>query len=121
MQSRARRLPMACVTKTRSFQTMGDELPGSGSSRRQRTFLFVDHVIGKSISSVAPFWFGPRHWGQLLARTVIDAKKSRRSGVMDARVEEDRIFPSGIWKRVGKRVGIVIALQCLPEQNRCMD
>src|SRR5438874_1193672 len=68
----ARRLPIACVTKTRSSQTIGEEFPGPGNFTRQ-TMLFVAlHEIGKSFSSVSPFPCGPRHCGQFDAETPID-------------------------------------------------
>src|SRR3954469_11238557 len=60
----ARRFPIACVTKTRSFQTIGEEFPASGSATRQTTLFVALHEIGAPSSSVAPFMFGPRHCGQ---------------------------------------------------------
>src|SRR6266566_5681005 len=59
-----RRSPTACVTNTRSPQTIGVELPGSGREIRHLTFSLVLHFTGRSFSSVMPVPSGPRHAGQ---------------------------------------------------------
>src|SRR5436190_17294407 len=61
---------MACETKTRSPQTMGDEFPRPGRSTRQRTFSLVPHLRGKLFSVETPVPSGPRQPGQLLAEAV---------------------------------------------------
>src|SRR4030095_5803959 len=62
-----RRFSMACVMKIRSFQTIGVELPRSGSATRQRTFSFVLQRKGRFVSRQIPLPSAPRHAGQLPA------------------------------------------------------
>src|SRR6187399_2212720 len=50
---------IACVMKTRSRQTIGDELPRSGSGTFQRTFSVALHRTGRLVSSVTPEPLGP--------------------------------------------------------------
>src|SRR6185436_2468416 len=57
------RLPIACVTRTRSPQTIGEEFPASGNSTLQITLFVALHEIGIFLSSVEPFPSGPRHAG----------------------------------------------------------
>src|SRR5262245_58616751 len=56
---------MACVTKTRSPQTIGVELPRSGKGVFQRTFSVAVQRIGKFFSDETPVPVGPRHAVQL--------------------------------------------------------
>src|SRR5690349_20224712 len=63
-QITVRRLPTAWVTKTRSPQTLGEELPRSGKSTRQRTFSEVLQVCGRFSSDATPVPVGPRQPGQ---------------------------------------------------------
>src|SRR5213080_4915429 len=58
---------LAWVTKTRSPQTTGDELPSSGSGAFQRTFSVALHFSGASVSGERPSPVGPRQPGQLAA------------------------------------------------------
>ena len=58
---------MACVMKICSFQTIGVELPRSGSATRQRTFSFVLQRNGRFVSRQIPLPSAPRHAGQLPA------------------------------------------------------
>ena len=66
----------AWVIKTRLSQTMGVELPRSGSGMRQRTFWFVPHRSGRSWAGAIPFPEGPRHAGQLAANAGMADKAS---------------------------------------------
>ena len=59
-----RRSPTGCVTKMRSPQTMGVELPASGSGTRQRTFSSLLHFTGRFFSVEMPSAFAPRQAGQ---------------------------------------------------------
>src|SRR5262245_14308965 len=65
-----RRFSMVCVMKIRSFQTIGVELPRSGSATRQRTFSFVLQRKGRFASRQIPLPSAPRHAGQLPASAV---------------------------------------------------
>src|SRR4051794_13036250 len=65
---------MAWVMNTRSFQMIGVEFPRSGRGARQRTFWFVLQFSGSFFSEVTPVPRGPRHWGQLAAWPVGDAR-----------------------------------------------
>src|SRR5262245_22949169 len=64
-----RRLPFsrACVRKTRSPQTMGEELPPSGKGVFQRMFSVALHLTGRFFSGECPCPSGPRQAGQLPA------------------------------------------------------
>src|SRR5262245_45716828 len=62
-----RRFWMAWVMKIRSLQTIGVELPRSGSATRQRTFSFVLQRKGRFVSRQIPLPSAPRHAGQLSA------------------------------------------------------
>src|SRR5262249_29792311 len=62
-----RRFSTAWVMKICSFQTIGVELPRSGSVTRQRTFSFVLHRKGRLASRQIPLPFAPRQAGQLSA------------------------------------------------------
>src|SRR5262245_59806188 len=62
-----RRFSMAWVMKTCSFQTIGVELPRSGSATRQRTFSFVLQRKGRFVLRQIPLPSAPRHAGQLSA------------------------------------------------------
>jgi hypothetical protein len=55
---------MACVTKTRSPQAMGEELQGPGSWTRHRTFSVAPHLTGRFFSEDTPVPSGPRQPGQ---------------------------------------------------------
>src|SRR5687768_4059512 len=57
----------ACVTKTRSPHTIGEELPRSGNATRQCTFSLVLHFTGKFFSDDIPALLGPRQPGQFAA------------------------------------------------------
>ena len=61
--------------KMRSPQTIGVELPRSGSGTRQRTFSFVVQCSGKFFSVQTPVPKGPRHADQLSARAQIDISR----------------------------------------------
>src|SRR5262245_19427944 len=80
MQSRTRSLPSALVRKMRSPQMTGVEsaMPGIGSF--QTMFFFSLHSTGSLVSLQMPSLVGPRHCGQLSARTF---------AVLE-RVKEDR-------------------------------
>jgi hypothetical protein len=57
-------LSSADVTNTRSFDTAGLELPGSGSGDFHRTFRSAAHDSGGAASGEQPVWAGPRKHGQ---------------------------------------------------------
>src|SRR3954469_18501803 len=95
----ARRFPIACVTKTRSFQTIGEEFPASGSATRQTTLFVALHEIGAPSSPVAPFRFGPRHCGQscCLQKPLMAPQRSKMKNcirdLMARRLADLAIFP----------------------------
>src|SRR5262245_27840431 len=62
-----RRVSTVWVMKICSFQTIGVELPRSGSATRQRTFSFVLQRKGRFVSRQIPLPSAPRHAGQLSA------------------------------------------------------
>src|SRR6059036_2169263 len=66
-QITVRRFLMAWVMKICSFQTIGVELPRSGSATRQRTFSSVLQRKGRFVSRQIPLPSAPRHAGQLSA------------------------------------------------------
>src|SRR5262245_10489342 len=81
-------LSAAWVMKTRSPQTIGEELPPSGSATFQRTFSFAPHLSGASVSDEWPLPCGPRHAGQLSASAEGERQRSapragRRRGMTD--------------------------------------
>src|ERR1041384_1736919 len=69
-------LSLACVMKTRLPQTMGVELPRSGSGVRQRTFSLVVQCVGRPFSEQTPMPAGPRHWGQFSAEAGDTARRA---------------------------------------------
>ena len=82
-----RRLATGWVRKMRSPQTMGVELPGSGSGMRQRTFSVLLQFKGRFFSVEMPSAFAPRQAGQLAAqagraavsKTAEKEREARRS------------------------------------------
>src|ERR1044072_9373283 len=82
----ARRFPIACVTKTRSFQTIGEEFPASGNATCQTTLFVALHEIGAPCSSVAPSIFGPRHCGQFCGLENPEAAPQRKTMMNPTRV-----------------------------------
>src|SRR6185312_1637266 len=63
------------VRKILSPQTMGVELPLSGSAIFHLTFLEGDHSVGKLVSVESPWPVGPRQAGQFSALVKEDARK----------------------------------------------
>src|SRR5688572_22683743 len=64
--------------KTRSPQTIGVELPRSGTGTRQATFSFVLQRSGRFFSLATPLPPGPRKPGQFAAHAdVISAHQSQ--------------------------------------------
>src|SRR5262249_16879863 len=63
---------LACVTKTRSPQTAGVELPLSGSAAFQRTFSLGPHFTGRPFSPHGPWPPAPRQPGQSSALAADD-------------------------------------------------
>src|SRR5262245_66321400 len=61
---------VAWVRNTFSPQTIGVELPVSGSATFHFTFSVADHLTGRFFSVEKPCPVGPRHPGQLSARAV---------------------------------------------------
>src|SRR5262249_54441500 len=61
---------VAWVRNTFSPQTIGVELPVSGSGIFHFTFSVADHLTGRFFSVEKPCPVGPRHPGQLSARAV---------------------------------------------------
>jgi hypothetical protein len=54
----------AVVTKTRSFQTIGEKTPRPGIATFQRTCVFSSHRSGGTASGEPPVASGPRQTGQ---------------------------------------------------------
>src|SRR4030095_10487973 len=84
-----RRFPLltACVTKTRSPQTIGEELPRSGNSAFHRTFSVALHCNGRFSSVEIPVPVGPRQPGQFVALSVV-ATESTAANERTGRTEE---------------------------------
>ena len=61
--------PICEVTMTRSFQTMGDEVPSPARGVRHAMFSLALHVVGRSDSDDTPWLDGPRHCGQFSAES----------------------------------------------------
>src|SRR5688572_17423918 len=82
--------------KTRSFHTIGVELPSSGNGIFQRTFSVALHFTGTSFSVQIPCPVGPRQPGQsaALAKPVSRATTpmARRKFAM---IESPRVDCSG--------------------------
>lgn len=57
----------------------GVEWPRPGRGIFQRRFSVSDQVVGGSAASgAAPFWDGPRQWGQSVAVAVVRRARKRR-------------------------------------------
>src|SRR5687768_3407793 len=65
---------VAVVTKTLSFQTMGEDQDSPGISVFQAMFSVVDQFVGSLVSEEVPWPVGPRKRGQFSA----EASESRR-------------------------------------------
>src|SRR5690606_18549018 len=58
------------VTKTYCSQTAGVEPPRPGKSIFHSTFFSASHSVGTFFAGLTPSKLGPRHTGQLSAKTV---------------------------------------------------
>src|SRR5688572_29971347 len=72
---------VAVVTKTLSFQTMGEDQDSPGISVFQATFSVVDHLVGRLVSVERPWPVGPRKRGQFSAEASARRRKDRITAV----------------------------------------
>ena len=83
------------VIKTLLPQTTGVELPRSGKGARQRTFWFVLHWRGSSVSLEMPVPSGPRQPGQGPAQAV--QFRPTQHAIEAATILKIPSFVSGRW------------------------
>src|SRR6266849_2640086 len=101
-QIRASSLPSSAVRKMRSPQTAGVEPAQPGVLNFQTTFFDSSHSVGRFFSLLMPLLSGPRHCGQLSARTTTPNARITMDAMRNERADWQRVTAEVPRKQVVK-------------------